>query len=68
MIRLWIFHAKPHRRDLKVKRVMEMIRYTLRPKNLLSQPVMGMMIAFDTRYMVIAQVDSSMHAERLPRI
>jgi hypothetical protein len=34
----------------------------------LNHPERGIMIAFDTRYDVIAQVDSSMPAERLPRM
>jgi hypothetical protein len=47
---------------------MESMRYLFLPKNLLSQPVIGMIIALDTRYEVIVHVDSSIPAERLPLI
>ena len=38
----------------------------MRPKRLASQPVIGRMIAFATRYDVSAHVASSMVADRLP--
>jgi hypothetical protein len=47
---------------------MEKIIYRFLPKSLLSHPVMGMIMAFETRYEVIAQVDSSIPADRLPRM
>jgi hypothetical protein len=67
-IRLLRLHAEPQRKELTVNNVMENIRYRLLPKIRLNHPERGIMTAFDTRYEVIAQVDSSIPAERLPRI
>jgi hypothetical protein len=47
--RLWRLHAEPQRKELAVNRAIEKIKYLFLPKILLSQPVRGMMIAFDTR-------------------
>jgi len=58
----------PHKRELVVKRPIDPIRKFFLPKSLLNQPVKGMIIALDTRYDVIAHVDSSMVADRDPLI
>lgn len=63
-----MLHEDPHMKELMVKSVIENIRYLFLPKTLLSHPEIGMMIAFATRYDVIAHVDSSIPAERLPLI
>jgi hypothetical protein len=47
--RLWILQAIPHRKELIVNKEMENKRYRFRPKSRLSHPVMGMIIALDTR-------------------
>ena len=49
-----------------VKPTTESISSRLRPKRVASQPVIGRMIAFATRYDVSAHVASSMVADRLP--
>jgi len=67
-MRLVRLQAAPHKKELTVKRLIENIKYRFRPKTLLSQPVMGIMTAFETRYDVMVQVDSSTPAERLPRM
>jgi hypothetical protein len=67
-IRLVRLHAEPHKRELMVNREMEKRRYRFLPKSRLNHPVIGMMIALDTRYEVMTQVDSSTPAERLPAI
>ena len=48
-IRLVRLQAEPQRKELAVKRVIDPMRYFFLPKNLLSQPVMGITIALDTR-------------------
>src|SRR4051812_39189091 len=58
--------ARPQRNDALVKPTTDSIKRFLRPKRLASQPVMGRMIAFATRYDVSAQVASSTVDERLP--
>src|SRR5712691_10806632 len=58
--------ARPHRKDEAVKPTTDSISSRLRPNMLASQPVIGRMIAFATRYDVNAQVASSIEAERLP--
>src|SRR5438132_7556424 len=58
--------ARPHRNDEAVKPATDAISRRLRPKTLASQPVMGKMIAFATRYEVSAHVASSIEADRLP--
>src|SRR3954466_11898200 len=58
--------ARPQKNDARVKPVTEAMRRRLRPKRFASQPVMGKMIAFATRYDVSAQVASSGVAEREP--
>src|SRR5262245_39192782 len=60
------FGASPHRNDDTVKPVTDIISRFLRPKRLASQPVIGRMIAFATRYEVSTQVASSIVTERLP--
>src|SRR5207245_2086440 len=57
---------RPHRKDEAVKPTTDSISSRLRPNMLASQPVIGRMIAFATRYDVSAQVASSIEAERLP--
>src|SRR3954468_454575 len=66
MINSGRFGARPQKNDARVKPVTEAMRRRLRPKRFASQPVMGKMIAFATRYDVNAQVASSGVAERLP--
>ena len=58
--------ARPQRNDDNVKPTTESISSRLRPKRVASQPVIGRMIAFATRYDVSAQVASSIVADRLP--
>jgi hypothetical protein len=58
--------ARPHRNDEPVKPITDSIKSRLRPNLLASQPVIGRMIAFATRYDVSTQVASSIDAERLP--
>src|SRR5581483_12029660 len=58
--------ARPQRKEESVKPETESSSRRFRPNRLASQPVMGRMIAFATRYDVSAQVASSMLAERLP--
>ncbi len=58
--------ARPHRNEAAVKPTTEIINRFLRPKTLASQPVIGRMIAFATRYEVRAHVASSMVTDRLP--
>src|SRR5438552_2034950 len=58
--------ARPHKNDAAVKPVTAISSRRLRPKRPASQPVIGRMIAFATRYEVSVQVASSVVAERLP--
>src|SRR5260370_27156895 len=58
--------ARPHRNDVAVNPTTDSISSRLRPNMLASQPVIGRMIAFATRYDVSAQVASSIDADRLP--
>src|SRR4051812_7056566 len=60
------FGAMPHRTEAAVKPPVAHSSRFLRPKTLASQPVMGRMIAFATRYDVSAQVASSIVDDRLP--
>src|SRR2546422_9436470 len=58
--------ARPHRNDAAVKPTTDNISNRLRPNMLASQPVIGRMIAFATRYDVSAHVASSIDADKLP--
>src|SRR5437868_15422012 len=58
--------ASPHKKEDAVNPTTESISRRLRPNMLASQPVIGRMIAFATRYDVSAHVASSIDAERLP--
>src|SRR3954470_5593778 len=60
------FGAAPHKNDDSVKPVIDSSTRRLRPNVGASQPVIGRMIAFATRYDVSAHVASSTVAERLP--
>src|SRR5947208_3418400 len=60
------FGASPHKNDDAVNPATELISRRLRPNTLASQPVIGRMIAFATRYEVSAHVASSIEADRLP--
>src|SRR5438093_13227515 len=60
--------ARPHRNDDSVKPTTDSISSRLRPNMLASQPVIGRMIAFATRYDVRAHVASSIDADKLPAI
>src|SRR5438045_1577994 len=58
--------ARPQRNEAVVNPTTDSISSRFRPNMLASQPVIGRMIAFATRYDVSAQVASSIDAERLP--
>src|SRR5690242_20144009 len=58
--------ARPQATEARVNPATEVISTRLRPKLLESHPVMGRIIALETRYEVSTQVDSSTVAERLP--
>jgi hypothetical protein len=58
----------PHMNEDAVKPMTEAIKRFLRPKRDASQPVMGRMMAFATRYDVSTQVASSTEADMLPAI
>src|SRR5205809_523203 len=60
------FGARPHRNEDTVNPVTDSIRSRLRPMRLASQPVIGRMIAFATRYDVSTHVASSIVTDRLP--
>src|SRR5262245_39775243 len=60
------FGAKPHMKDEAVNPTTANISNRFLPNKLASQPVMGRMIAFATRYEVNAHVASSGVTERLP--
>src|SRR5207253_10310471 len=60
--------ARPQRNEEAVKPTTDSISRRLRPNMLASQPVIGRMIAFATRYDVSAHVASSNDAEGLPAI
>src|SRR5256885_2022569 len=57
------FGAIPHRNDEIVKPVTDIISRRLRPKVAASQPVIGRMMAFATRYDVSTHVASSIVAD-----
>src|SRR5437867_351329 len=58
--------ARPHRNDDSVKPTTDSISSRLRPNMLASQPVIGRMIAFATRYEVSTHVASSIVTDKLP--
>src|SRR5271167_3388498 len=58
--------ARPHKNDAAVKPVTDISSSRLRPKRPASQPVIGRMMAFATRYDVSVHVASSLLADRLP--
>src|ERR1700691_2164580 len=58
--------ASPQKKEAVVKPVSDNISRRLRPKVVASQPVIGRIMAFATRYDVSVQVASSVVAERLP--
>src|SRR5579884_35851 len=58
--------ASPQKNDETVKPTTDSSKRRFRPNALASQPVIGRIIAFATRYEVRVQVVSSMVAERLP--
>src|SRR5947207_8770950 len=58
--------ARTDRKDEAVKPTTDSISSRLRPNMLASQPVIGRMIAFATRYDVSPHVASSIDADRLP--
>src|SRR6202451_1407966 len=58
--------ASPQKKEAVVKPVTDNISRRLRPKVVASQPVIGRIMAFATRYDVSVQVASSVVAERLP--
>src|SRR6185295_2903889 len=60
--------ARPHRNDDAVKPTTDNISSRLRPNMPASQPVIGRMNAFATRYDVSAHVASSIDTDRLPAI
>jgi hypothetical protein len=60
--------ANPQQNDAIVKPVTDASSNRLRPKFDASQPVIGRIIAFATKYDVNVQVASSVLAERLPAI
>src|SRR5947209_8332284 len=60
--------ANPQQKDAMVKPETDAISKRLRPKFDASQPVIGKMIAFATKYEVNVQVASSVLADRLPAI
>lgn len=58
----------PQSNEPAVNSATENIKYRLRPNMRLSQSLIGMTIALDTIYEVIAHVDSSIPADIVPRI
>src|SRR5580704_2442431 len=60
--------AKPQSRELTVKIPKQVMKKRFRPKVLANQPLMGRMIAFETRYEVSTHVLWSLLAPRLPAI
>jgi hypothetical protein len=60
--------AVPHRRELAVKMLRQIMKNRLRPSRLTNHPLMGRTMAFDTRYDVSTQVLWSLVAPRLPAI
>ena len=58
--------ADPQSTELNVNTMMDARRYFLRPIILANQPLIGMIMALDTRYDVRTHVTSSWPAERLP--
>src|ERR1700730_8851099 len=60
--------ANPHRNELTVKIATHVMEKRWRPINDDIQPESGNTIAFDTRYEVSPQVDSSAPAERFPEM
>src|SRR5579863_7798561 len=58
--------ASPQKKEAVVNPVTDNISSRLRPKVVASQPVMGRIMAFATRYDVSVQVASSVVAERFP--
>ena len=58
--------AIPHNNELAVNSVRQIRKKRLRPNSETSHPVIGRMIAFETRYEVRTQVLSSLLAPRLP--
>src|SRR5436305_14229730 len=60
--------ANPQKNDAIVKPITEVSNRRLRPNVEASQPVIGRIMAFATRYEVSVQVASSVLAERIPAI
>ena len=58
--------AIPHSSELSVNRTMHVMKNRLRPTNPAIQPLIGRMIALETRYDVNTQVLSSLVTPRLP--
>src|SRR5581483_10342356 len=68
MIRIGSEGASPQKNDATVNPLPAANKRRFRPNLPASQPVMGRMIAFATRYEVRVQVASSTVADRLPAI
>ena len=58
----------PHNNELVVNSATENIRYRLRPNKRLNQSLIGIIMALDMIYEVIAHADSSIPADMVPRM